>query len=149
MKLETEGAEQYMDAKSYLEQARNINLQIDSKLEQVSSLRQLATKASSVLSPVPPSGTPNPDRLDETIAKMMDLEHEVDEEIDGLVELKASIMKAISQVPDERERVVLELRYLAFKNWAAIAETLGLHIRQVYRLHEEALKNINIPDECH
>lgn len=120
-----------MEAKAYLEQARNINIQIDSKLEQVSALRQLAIKASSTLSPVPPSGTPNPHRLEETIARMMDMEHEVDEAIDGLVELKADIMKAISRVPDARERVVLELRYLAFKDWASIADALGLHIRQV------------------
>lgn len=149
MSPENEGEDKSMEAKAYLEKARNINLQIDSKLEQVYALRQLATKASSALSPVPPSGTPNPHRLEETIARMMDMEHEVDEAIDGLVELKADIMKAISRVPDDRERVVLELRYLAFRDWAAIAETLGLHVRQVYRLHEDALKNIEIPDECH
>jgi len=51
--------------------------------------------------------------------------------------------------PYARERVVLELRYLAFKDWASIADTLGLHIRQVYRLHDEALKHIEIPGECH
>lgn len=149
MKQELEGAEKSMKIKAYLEQARNINIQIDSKLEQVSALRQLAIKASSTLSPVPPSGTPDPHRLEETIAKMMDMEHEVDEAIDHLVELKAEIMKAISRVPDARERVVLELRYLAFKDWASIAETLGIHIRQTYRLHDEALKNIEIPGECH
>lgn len=149
MSPENEGEDKSMEAKAYLEKARNINLQIDSKLEQVYALRQLATKASSALSPVPPSGTPNPHRLEETIARMMDMEHEVDEAIDGLVELKADIMKAISRVPDDRERVVLELRYLAFRDWAAIAETLGLHVRQVYRLHEEALKNIEIPGKCH
>lgn len=149
MSPENEGEDKSMEAKAYLEKARNINLQIDSKLEQVYALRQLATKASSALSPVPPSGTPNPHRLEETIARMMDMEHEVDEAIDGLVELKADIMKAISRVPDDRERVVLELRYLAFRDWAAIAETLGLHVRQVYRLHEDALKNIEIPGKCH
>ena len=148
-KQEPEGEGTRMEAKAYLEQARNINIQIDSKLEQVSALRQLAIKASSTLSPVPPSGTPNPHRLEETIARMMDMEHEVDEAIDGLVELKADIMKAISRVPDARERVVLELRYLAFKDWASIADALGLHIRQVYRLHDEALKHIEIPGECH
>lgn len=149
LKQEPEGEGTRMEAKAYLEQARNINIQIDSKLEQVSALRQLAIKASSTLSPVPPSGTPNPHRLEETIARMMDMEHEVDEAIDGLVELKADIMKAISRVPDARERVVLELRYLAFKDWASIADALGLHIRQVYRLHDEALKHIEIPGECH
>lgn len=149
MKQELEGAEKSMEIKAYLEQARNINIQIDSKLEQVSALRRLAVKASSTLSPVPPSGTPNPHRLEETIARMMDMEYEVDEDIDHLVELKADIMKAISRVPDDRERVVLELRYLAFKDWASIADAVGLHIRQVYRLHDEALKHIEISEECH
>ena len=60
MKQDLEGEEKRMKAKAYLEQARNINIQIDSKLEQVSALRQLAIKASSTLSPVPPSGTPQP-----------------------------------------------------------------------------------------
>jgi DNA-directed RNA polymerase specialized sigma subunit len=91
---------------------------------------------------VPPSGTPNPHRLEDTIIRMMDLEREVDEEIDRLVDLKAEIMKTIGQVPNDRERVVLELRYLAFKDWASIAGTLKLNVRQVYRMHEEALKNI-------
>ena len=45
MKQESEGEEKRMEAKAYLEQARNINIQIDSKLEQVSALRQLAIKA--------------------------------------------------------------------------------------------------------
>ena len=147
MKQETE--EKRMEAKAYLEQARNINIQIDSKLEQVSALRQLAIKASSTLSPVPPSGKPDPHRLEKTITRMMDMEHEVDEDIDHLVDLKADIMKAISRVPDARERVVLELRYLAFKDWASSADAVGLHIRQVYRLHDEALKHIESPDECH
>jgi DNA-directed RNA polymerase specialized sigma subunit len=52
-------------------------------------------------------------------------------------------------LPDARERVILELRYLAFKDWASIADALGLHVRQVYRLHDEALKHIEIPGECH
>ena len=149
MKRDPEGEEKCMETKEYLEQARNIDIQIDSKLEQVSALRQLAIKASSTISPVPPSGTPDPHRLEKTITRMMDMEHEVDEDIDHLVQLKADIMMAVSRVPDARERVVLELRYLAFKDWASIADAVGLHIRQVYRLHDEALKHIEIPDECH
>ena len=58
MKPETEGEEKRMEAKAYLEQARNINIQIDSKLEQVSSLRQLAIKASSTLSRCRQAGHP-------------------------------------------------------------------------------------------
>ena len=44
MSEEIKGEMDYMQVKAYLEQARNINIQIDSKLEQVSALRQLARK---------------------------------------------------------------------------------------------------------
>ena len=121
MKQDLEGEEKRMKAKAYLEQARNINIQIDSKLEQVSALRQLAIKASSTLSPVPPSGTPNPHRLEETIARMMDMEQEVDEAIDGLVELKADITKAIS-------RVRMPGNGLSW-NSATCLQRLGIHCR--------------------
>ena len=41
MSEEIKGEMDYMQVKAYLEQARNINIQIDSKLEQVSALRHL------------------------------------------------------------------------------------------------------------
>ena len=46
-----------MTAKEYLTQAYRIDQRINSKLEQVSSLRDLSTKATSTLSDAPPSGT--------------------------------------------------------------------------------------------
>ena len=46
-----------MTAKEYLTQAYRIDQRINSKLEQVSSLRDLSTKATSTLTDVPPSGT--------------------------------------------------------------------------------------------
>ena len=48
-----------MNAKEYLSQARWLDMRINSKLAQVDSLHSLATKATSTLSDVPPSGTRN------------------------------------------------------------------------------------------
>ena len=46
-----------MTVKEYLSQAYRIDQRINSKLEQVASLRALATKATSTLSDTPPSGS--------------------------------------------------------------------------------------------
>lgn len=46
-----------MNAKEYLGQALNIDRSINSKLEQVASLHELATKATTLMSDMP--GSPN------------------------------------------------------------------------------------------
>ena len=52
-----------MTVREYFEQAYRIDQRINNKLEQVSSLRSLATKATSTLSEIPPSGTRNVHRM--------------------------------------------------------------------------------------
>ena len=47
-----------LSAKEFLKQARHIDQRINSKLEQVQSLRELATKATATLSDMPRSATP-------------------------------------------------------------------------------------------
>ena len=76
----------------------------------------------------------------------MDLEKEVDEAIDHLVDIKGSIMKAIRKLDDPKERIVLELRYLAFKDWPEIAEKMKLQPRRVYQIHRDALAHLDLTE---
>ena len=77
----------------------------------------------------------------------MDLEREINADIDRLVDLKAEARKAINAVTDPDQQLILELRYLCYKPWLEIAETIGYSEPTVYRLHGEALKNIRVPDK--
>ncbi|NCD04370.1 MAG: hypothetical protein EOM00_15580, partial [Clostridia bacterium] len=77
-----------MTVKEYLGQTWRINHLIDAKLEQVQVLRELATKATSTLSPTPQSNTRNVQPMEDIITKMLDLENEINSEIDRLVDLK-------------------------------------------------------------
>ena len=128
-----------MEVREFLERARYINMEIDSKLEHVTALRHLACKVNNTFSETPPSGTPDPTR-------MVDLEKEVDEAIDHLVDIKGSIMKAIRKLDDPKERIVLELRYLAFKDWPEIAEKMKLQPRRVYQIHRDALAHLDLTE---
>ncbi len=80
-----------MTAKQYLSQAYRIDQRINSKLEQIVSLRALAAKATSTLSDTLPSGTRNVHSMEDIIAKMVDLENEINADIDTLVDLKTGI----------------------------------------------------------
>ena len=132
-----------MSTKDYLSQAYRIDQRINSKLAQVMSLRDLLGKATGTLSGAPKAATPNPHTMEDTIAKMVDLENEINEDIDALVDLKAEIMRRIKRVENTEYQTILELRYLCFKRWEEIAVEMGYSLRRLYELHDCALEEIS------
>ena len=110
-----------MDIKEYLSQAYRIDQRINSKMEQVSSLHALATKATATVSDMPSGGAKNIHKMENIIIKIADLENEINEDIDELVDLKIAITKLIKGVDNQEHQTLLELRYLCFKTWEQIA----------------------------
>ena len=135
-----------MDAKEYLSQAYRIDQRINSKLEQVMSLRDLLGKANVTLTGMPKTPTPNPHSMEDIIVKMVDLESEINDDIDTLVDLKAEIMRRIKRVENTEYQTILELRYLCFKRWEEISVALGYSMQHLFRLHDEALEAINFSE---
>lgn len=136
-----------MTEKEYLGQAYRIDQRINSKIEQITSLRGLATKATSTLSDVPPSGTRNVHRMEDVIAKIVDLEVEIKADIDALVELKCEITRVIKSVGNPEYQTLLELRYLCFKSWEQIAVDMDYSIQHIYRLRDKATAEITVPEK--
>ena len=132
-----------MDAKAYLSQAYRIDQRINSKLEQIVSLRELATKATSTLSDMPSSGTRNIHSMESIITKMIDLENEINQDIDMLVDLKREFVKIIKRINNPECQTLLELRYLCFKTWEQIAVEMGYSIQNAYKMHERALDAVS------
>jgi len=131
-----------MTAKDFLSQAYRIDQRINSKLEQVQSLRELATKATATLSDAPASGTRNVHSMSDIIDKMIDLEAEINDDIDCLVDLKREIMTVIKRVENPEHQTLLELRYLCFKPWEQIAVAMTYNLRHVFKLHDAALQKV-------
>ena len=136
-----------MNAKEYLSQAMHIDQRINSKLEQVTRLRETAANCTATLSYTPRSNAPNRQRMEETICKIVDLERDINEDIDRLVDLKADARRTINAVSDPDKQLILELRYLCYKPWNEIMTELGYSEPTIYRLHGEALKKILVPGE--
>ncbi len=136
-----------MDAKAYLGQAYRIDQRINSKLEQIVSLRELATKATSTLSDMPSSGTRNIHSMEGIITKMIDLENEINQDIDTLVDLKRVFVTIIKKINNPEYQTLLELRYLCFKTWEQIAVEMGYSLQHIFRIHDKALKDIVLPND--
>jgi hypothetical protein len=129
-----------MTAKRYLQQAKRLNARIDANLLEVERLRALATSISSVdlsREGVRTSGTP--DRTGNVVAKIVDLEKEINAEIDGFVDLMREIRERIDAMDDDDLRLILKKRYLNFQKWERIAIDMDLTYQWVHRLHKRAL----------
>ena len=133
------------EARTYLEQAYRIDQRINSKIEQVASLHNLATKANSTLTDMPGSPNRNIHRMEDIIVKIVDLENDINQDIDMLADLKTEIMQVIKKVDDLELQTLLEQRYLNFRTWEQIAVDMGYNVRHLYRMHDKALKAVIVP----
>ena len=128
-----------MNAKEFFQRNYYLEQRVNSRLRRLSDLRQLAGRVTSSLGGEPVSGSADVHKLDGTIAKIVDMEREINEDIDRLVDAKREAMAVIRQVEHPDQQLVLELRYLDFKSWPSIAEEMELSPRWVQTLHGRAL----------
>ena len=133
-----------MTSKEFLNQAYRIDQRINSKLEQIISLHALATKATSTLSDMPVSKTESQSKMAEIIAKIVDLEAEINRDIEKLMEIKQNIVSTIKKVQNPELQTLLELRYLCFRTWEQVALEMDYSIQHIFRIHDKALKSVKI-----
>ena len=136
---------QQTEIKEYLSQAFRIDQRIQSKMEQVASLNDLATRATATYSDMPGSETRNLHRMEDAILSIIELE--INEDICKLVQMKKDIVHKIKAVQNTEYQTLLELRYLCFKSWEQIAVDMGYSIQHIYRLHDWALREFPVPQE--
>ena len=134
-----------MNTKTYLSQARYLDMRIKSKLQQIDSLNELATNCSSVLTGMPRNPSPSTSRMADAICKIIDLQNEINRDIDTLVDLKKEIMGVIKAVVNPEHQTLLEKRYLCFLSWEKIAVDMGYDLRYIHKLHIRALEECKIP----
>ncbi|MGF7184733.1 DNA-directed RNA polymerase specialized sigma subunit [Desulfitispora alkaliphila] len=138
-----------MGAKEYLSQAIWLDQMIDSKLEQLTTLKSLAMKVTSSFTKEKIcGGNIEKSKMESTIVKVIDLENEINADIDRLIDLKRDIQDTINKMDDINQQLLLELRYLSGKGWDEIAATMGYDPRTVYRIHGKALKEFERMKLC-
>lgn len=134
-----------MTAKEYLQQALRLDERINSKISQLESLRELATKCTSAITGMPRNPSPSQSPMADAVCKIIDLQDEINRDIDHLVDLKRELVGVIRNVEDVECRLLLELRYLCFKSWEDIAVQMGYTTRNIHYLHKQALRLVIVP----
>ncbi len=135
-----------MTAKEYLSQAYRLDQRIDSKIEQVASLNDLATKCTTTISGMPHNPSRSTSPMADTIDKIIDLQAEINRDIDALVDLKREIMTVVKAVDNPEYQTLLEKRYLCFLHWEQIAVDMNYGIDNIFKLHKKALACVVVPE---
>lgn len=134
-----------MTAKEYLSRYKLLDTEIALKLEQAEKYRELAESVSHMSG----GGSGAGDKIGRTVAKLVDLENEINAEIDKLVLLKQEIETTIAAVDDPTLRQLLTLKYINGHTFEQISVDLHYSRMQICRMHVKALKAVENVIECY
>ena len=127
------------NAIEFLSQAHHIDVQINSKLEELSYLKALAEKVTTTYQSDMVDGSRDVHKREEIVCKIVDLQNEINSDIDQLVDLKIAIRQIIESLPDVDWRSTLDLRYNRFLKWEDVAAAMGYSVRSVQNFHDRAI----------
>ena len=131
-----------MTPKEQLRQLSTINQRIDQRLKLIEYYMEQAERMGGALSQVGAvTGTKERSPMERWVDKAVDLAHDLEGEGEELRAERRLIGGIVDRMPNPKYKQVLELRYFSPYpvKWEDIAETMGLDVRWVYRLHGEAL----------
>ncbi len=136
-----------MKVKEYLHQAYRLDKRIQSDIEEMECLREMATSVSSPSWDEKVQTSRNTDaKFVRCLERIIDLESKINAEVDNLVALKEQIRCVINEVADTDERMVLRYRYVHNFTWEQIGDELNADRTTVYRWHNTALNHVTLPE---
>lgn len=128
-------------AGDYLSQVRRLENEITCKLAHIRCLRDMrpgGLKTGAVY----PQGAGDP--TGERAMRIEELRAEVDQMYRDMQRLRCDIAAVVERLPNTRARCLMEMRYLSGLTWDAIAESLAITPRSALRLHQKALRTVDI-----
>lgn len=130
-----------MTAREYLSEVQRLQTMIEQKQERIKEIREGASTVRAVrydLEKVQGGG--HSDRIGEAVAKIVDLEKEVESDIVNLIYRQQEITNQIHKLNNPNHMKILYKRYIDGKNLQAIADEINFTYQYVLELHGKALK---------
>ena len=127
-----------------LKELWTLDKRIDEAYERIAQVREMATRATSSFKAANISGTGSRSRVEDAVIRMDQLEKQLDANIERMVRRRQLCQQAIEFMDGhnaERERRIIELRYIDHRKWSDIMRRMHFELSQSKRIHEDALCN--------
>ena len=133
-------SETTLDVRMMLRDARHCHLRTQTLCARAEKYREMAMQATGRTDAIRVSGTGDRSKVEKYILELWDIHNELQQEMAILREKSRNTEMMIQQLPDERHRAVLELRYLCGLTWEEIADRLHFTVRWTHKLHKEGVE---------
>jgi hypothetical protein len=115
---------------------------IESKLEELERLKALATKVTSVMEGEVVSRSRKQDTMGDTIAKIIEMQDELNSLVDEFVDKKSYFSRIIDSLESPLQIRVLYGHYYHGKTFQILADELGYTRRNICYIHGDALSAV-------
>lgn len=129
-----------METKQYLNRISELDRMINNKLSELSQLKMMAYGVTAFNDGERVQASGDKDRLGNTVAKIVDMEKEIDKFVDQFVDLKKEILQMLSMLESQRHKQILFKKYFEYKSIYTIADELGMSDRGCKKAHKRALE---------
>lgn len=130
-----------MTAREYLSEVQRLQTIIEQKQERIKEIRESASTVRAVrydLEKVQGGG--HSDKIGESVAKIVDLEKEVENDMMKLLYRQHEIIGQIHKLDNPKHIKILYKRYIEGKDFQTIADEIDLTYQYALMLHGKALK---------
>lgn len=129
------------EAKEYLERIKLYDAIVDGGLEELAMLKDKVKRITPTMKDSGGGGNSGvQDRMAEAVAKIVDLEEEINRNVDIFVDSKREATALLKKVRNADFYKVLHMRYIRYKSFAQIAAEMGLTERGASKLNGRALQ---------
>lgn len=115
---------------------------LEGELDKLQELRCIAQKVTPAYSQSPGGGSGNAQKLENSVAKIIEQEKIIAECCNELCAQLAEVRALVALLPMGPMRLVMQRRYLNYQKWEQIAAELHYSWQNVHRLHSKALDYI-------
>lgn len=128
-----------MNSKDFLRRAWLSDMHLEQIQQRINELEQEKVKITKETSGMP--GSPNRDieGFTKTVDKIYDLNLLYVKQMEQIAEYRIQAAELIQTLSDPVQQMILEMRYLEFKQFKVIANQIGYSKRQVLRIHDKAI----------
>lgn len=128
-----------MTPKEYLQQYRDAAKRARAALDHLDELRSMATRITPNYGGEGGGSHQTGDKLGAAVARIVDAENRVSDELEVLEATEREVVNTISAVHDATLSTLLYERYINGKTWEQIAVAMNYTYRRVTQLHGAAL----------
>ena len=134
---------EYPAARAWLSRSKVLADDIRRKKARIRNLREASERITAQVTDMPRTPSPNNHRMDDLVARIVELEGEVREAELELKSVCADMVIRLDEHLKPEHATILNLRYVQFLSWTAIINQMSYSRSKVLDLHHEALASLD------